>query len=141
MSAVMSGRLDRYVRLAYGFSWLIWAPAILASRGMLVLPEFLSGMPGPVGTYGPLLAVLAVLALVGREGGLSEFFRRGVSVAVPWYCWLAALLMWRVIPAFGVFFYLLVGACIFGLMREHGKNAEPWSCCCLAHRMGSALER
>ena len=88
-----------YSLLAYFFSWVIWAPAILANRGFIELPEGWIRVFGPLGTFGPFLAVLV---MIYREGRLKSFFLKPMNFRFPWYYWLIALSIWPAVQGLGL---------------------------------------
>ncbi len=58
-----------YTLLAYGFSWLIWSPAVLANARIITAPlpvELLTALVIMLGAFGPLIAALV---MTRHEGG------------------------------------------------------------------------
>jgi len=63
-----------YAVLAYAYSWIIWTPLVLSSRGIIDL-----GIPAWIhllGSWGPLLAAFSVTALTGGRKGIKELAGR-----------------------------------------------------------------
>jgi len=82
--------------LAFGLSWLAWAPYVLGTTGLGVLPF---GVPGgqllgvlPGAFLGPLTAAFVVTALVDGRAGLRHWGARLVRFRVGWR-WYAAVLL------------------------------------------------
>lgn len=63
-----------YTVLAYAYSWIIWAPLALSSRGIIDL-----GVPAWIhllGSWGPLLAAFSVTGLTDGRKGIKELVGR-----------------------------------------------------------------
>lgn len=81
-----------YTLLAYGFSWLVWSPAMLASAGMIATPlplDLLTVLSILVGAFGPLLAAFVIR---GREEGWAGA-KRLLARGGQWRIGLPALLV------------------------------------------------
>lgn len=85
-----------YTLLAFGFSWVVWAPAVLAGYDLIRTPlplEALTVLLLFIGAFGPLIAALALTAREGGRDGVRRLLRRG--------------LQWRIgLPAYAVIFGL-----------------------------------
>ena len=107
--------------LAFGFTWLVWSPGILAALGLIVLPvPFIVFFF--IGTWGPFLAATWVNYRDGGWDELKTFWKRGFDFNIPGI-WLFVII---IIP-------LLVSAVPLGLHMLFGgagpKDAilfQPW---------------
>ena len=96
----MKASYIKFTLLAYGISWAVWLPFVLASRGFVELPKEFLALLGPIGTFGPFAAALI---LTWRVRQVRPFFRRALSIRFPWYFWLVAVLIWPLIQGLGFF--------------------------------------
>lgn len=83
----------RFFVVTFAWSWVVWAPLVLAGLGVLRLDESVSAlltMPAlMLGAFGPAVgACVAVWTLEGRAA-LSPFLRRFLSLRFGWRAWLA----------------------------------------------------
>lgn len=81
-----------YTLLAYGFSWLVWAPAALAGAGLIAAPlplDLLTVLSLLVGAFGPLIAAVAVTGWEEGRAGVQRLLARGLR----WRIGLPALLV------------------------------------------------
>lgn len=86
-----------YTLLAYGLSWLVWAPAVLASAGIITAPlplELLTALAILVGAFGPLVAAVTVTGREQGRAGVRELLAR----ARRWRIGLPALLLIAGLP-------------------------------------------
>ena len=94
-----------YTGLAYGIFWILVAPFVLSTRGLIEFP-FPSLLPviGPLSTFAPMAA--AVLLTFRTQGGrgVTALFRRGFGVSFAWRWWVVAILLWPALQgiAYGV---------------------------------------
>jgi len=87
-----------FLGLAYGLSWLLWLPLLLAGQG-LIGPQ-----PSPLlhllGSLGPALAALMVTARYGGKPALGDLWRRMWSwrVGPIWHgiAWLSPILLFLI---------------------------------------------
>ncbi len=108
--------LALYTLLAYGFSWLLWLPQVLASNGLTRWDTF-SYLVGFVAPFGPSLAAFAVTYFTeGRESTLS-LLRRGTMLGFR-RRWLVALLLFSPLWAGSVF--------LVGSITEGVPISLPW---------------
>jgi membrane protease YdiL (CAAX protease family) len=109
-----SSSVFKFLAIAYIFTWVVWLPAILSTRG--ILPE----IPWPplfaIGTCGPLVAAIWCKY---RQGGWAEvknwlrqgFFRR---FSLRW--WLFILIVPFILPPLGLLLYRVTGGEIADLL-------------------------
>jgi hypothetical protein len=80
-----------YFTIAYGYSWAMWLPGVLASRGLFRLP-----FPGMalviLGAHGPLVAAVALTWRAEGRPGVVRLLKRGFDVRLG-IGWLAAMLL------------------------------------------------
>lgn len=70
-----------YTQLAYGFSWLIWSPAVLASAGSISAPlplDVFTALLLMLGAFGPLFAALSVTERAEGRAGVRRLLRSGL---------------------------------------------------------------
>jgi membrane protease YdiL (CAAX protease family) len=113
-TAGLGGSLSgRYLAVAYGFSWLVWLPAVLASYE--VIPE----IPWPplfaIGTCGPLVGALACIQREAGWAGVRSWLKRGFTSKISWPWWLLILLLPFAVPALALLIFRLTG----------GESAAP----------------
>jgi uncharacterized protein len=77
--------------LAFAFSWVAWAPAVVLSRGPSE-PQTLAALLHLLGGLGPMLSAFVVTALAGGSAGVRELLGRVFRwrVGVGW--WVVAVL-------------------------------------------------
>ena len=83
----------RFFVVTFAWSWLLWAPLVLAGVGVVRLDEglrsFLTAPAVMLGAFGPAVgACFAVWTLDGRPA-LAAFLRRFLSLRFGWRAWLA----------------------------------------------------
>jgi uncharacterized protein len=86
-----------YTLLAYGLSWIVWSPAVLATAGIITVPlplDLFTALLLMIGAFGPLIAALIV---TGRETGRAGVGRL-VARARQWQIGLPALALIVVLP-------------------------------------------
>jgi hypothetical protein len=77
-----------YTLLAYGFSWLIWSPAVLATAGIISAPfhiELLTALLIAVGAFGPLIAALAMTHREGGRPAIRRLLASGREWRIGWF--------------------------------------------------------
>lgn len=92
MKSIEIKELVRYFGLAFGISWLLWLPNVLATAGLFALP-FPPVVLAGLGSFGPSVAALL---LTGRSGGWAEvkrLLRAGLTPRLPLLWWAAILLL------------------------------------------------
>ncbi len=104
-----------YFTLAFGITWLVQLPAVLAHHGMLPGPEQQYMNPAGFGLFGPMIAALIAARVEGGPGGTGRFWRSiwQWRVSPIWYVVALAL------PAVG---YVIVRG-VYGLIAA---DAGPW---------------
>jgi len=71
-----------YTLLAYGFSWLVWSPAVLATAGLIAVPlplDVLTAVSLMLGAFGPLFAALSVTERAEGRAGVRRLLRSGLQ--------------------------------------------------------------
>ncbi|NLO35370.1 MAG: CPBP family intramembrane metalloprotease [Clostridiaceae bacterium] len=81
-SLVIKHKLGLFFGLAYLLSWLLWAPSILSSRGLL--PFQLPDTCSIAGNFGPALAAILTITLAEGKKGLVAWFKSLVPRHVSW---------------------------------------------------------
>lgn len=82
-----------YFLIAFGFSWLAWLPAVLASYGFITPPlplDILTPLSILVGAFGPLVSALILTSREGGKVGRRQFLKRGLNFRIP-LRWLAII--------------------------------------------------
>ncbi|MBD0328075.1 MAG: CPBP family intramembrane metalloprotease, partial [Pyrinomonadaceae bacterium] len=77
--------------LAYAFSWVVWAPAVLFSRGASEEPQRLTALLHLAGALGPMASAFLVTALAGGSAGVGELLRRVFRWRVGLGWWVVAV--------------------------------------------------
>lgn len=97
----------RFLLLAYGFTWLVWLPGVLATRGII------AGIPWPplfaIGACGPLVAALCLTRRDGGKGGIRAWLRSGFLTRIKLAWWLLILLVPFLIPPLALWLDRLAG--------------------------------
>lgn len=93
--------------LAYGFSWLFWLPAVLASTGSLSLP-FPNIVLVGIGAHGPLFAALALACRSGGWAAVKGLLRSGFNLRLELGWWLATLILPFVLTGIAVWVNVLL---------------------------------
>lgn len=80
-----------FVAVAFGFSWLVWLPLVLASKGLISVR--LPRIPMMViGAFGPFVAAFGLTYRNEGMKGVITLLRRGVKVRIGWAAALVILL-------------------------------------------------
>ncbi len=69
-----------YTLLAYGFSWLIWSPSVLASAGIIPAPlpiDLFTALLIMIGAFGPLVAGFTLTAREEGRAGVRRLLASG----------------------------------------------------------------
>jgi len=77
-----------YVALSLGWSWAWWLPLVLRGDTVEQRDAWPSQFPG---LLGPLLAAVAVTALLGGRTALAEYLRRLVRWRIGARCWVIVI--------------------------------------------------
>ncbi len=97
----------KYLLASYGFTWLVWLPGILATRG--ILPD----VPWPplfgIGACGPLVAAVWLIKNKGGWEGVKRWLRAGFSGRIKPVWWVVILLSPFLVPPFALGFHRLAG--------------------------------
>jgi CAAX protease family protein len=80
-----------FFALAFAFSWVAWAPAVVLSRGPSE-PQTLAALLHLLGSLGPMLSAFLVTALAGGLAGVRELLRRVFRWGVGLGWWIVAVL-------------------------------------------------
>jgi uncharacterized protein len=104
-----------YFALAFGITWLVQLPAVLAHHGILPGPEEQYMNPAGFGLFGPMIAALIAARVEGGRGGAGTFWRSiwKWRVSPVWYVVALAF------PAVG---YVIVRAAAGFVVADPG----PW---------------
>lgn len=104
-----------YFALAFGFTWSVQLPAVLAHFGVLSgLPEQYMNLAG-LGLFGPMIAALVAARVEGGKGGTGRFFR--------------SLWVWRVSPLWYAIALFLPAVGYVVVRAKAGffvEDAGPW---------------
>jgi membrane protease YdiL (CAAX protease family) len=71
-----------FTLIAFGVSWLVWSPAVLATYGLIDSPlplEILTVLVIFLGAHGPLIAALLLTARQEGRDGVRRLLRRGLQ--------------------------------------------------------------
>jgi len=79
----------RYFVIAFGFSWVIWLPAVLAARGLFELPIPEMVLAG-IGSFGPSVAAFYLTCRNRGKKGVKTLIKRALNFRIP-LKWLAAI--------------------------------------------------
>ncbi|HMB21729.1 MAG TPA: type II CAAX endopeptidase family protein [Anaerolineales bacterium] len=85
-----------YVLLAYGITWLIQLPGLIALRGNFQFTQQYL-MVLNLSSYGPSLAAILVTALLEGWSGVKTLLQRLLQWRVSWWVYLAALFVFPLI--------------------------------------------
>jgi len=115
----------RFFVVTFAWSWILWAPLVLAGQGVLQIEEGLRSLlttPAVMlGAFGPAIgACLAVWSLDGRAA-LVAFLRRFLSLRFGWRAWLA---MFAVLGAVNVVAWYVPE--VFGAERAPMLLPSAW---------------
>ena len=102
-----------FLGLAFGFSWLLWAPRVLAAQGVAGVPT-----PPNVGAFGPTLAGFAMAFLTRGRDGVVALAKRAVDVGFRARWWLPILLLFPAING---------GLLLVDLLLGGDLPALPWT--------------
>ena len=99
-----------YFALTFGFSWLVWLPAILGSAGIIPFPaERYSGTLSLLGLFGPMFGACTLTYRADGWAGLSRLFGGLFRVRFRWVWWGAIILVPLGHPGSGALSPLLTG--------------------------------
>jgi membrane protease YdiL (CAAX protease family) len=79
----------RFFVIAFGFSWIIWLPGVLAARGLFELP-FSEVVLAGIGTFGPSIAAFYLTSRNQGKKGVKTLIKRALNFRIP-LKWLAAI--------------------------------------------------
>lgn len=85
------GELIQFFAIAIGFTWLFWIPDALGKRG--VLPDAIWTNLGFFGAWGPLVAVLYLVAKKKRLDGIKNLLKKGTDYKFGKGWWAVILLL------------------------------------------------
>lgn len=119
-------RLLQYFLITYGFSWIIWSPFILNSRGIIEIPSFLLPVFGPVGTFGPFVAAFLLTYKDNGKNGVIALAKRGLNWKFNKIWWVPILLFWPVLQGVSLLFAVLFGKEALPALSEVTLISQPW---------------
>jgi membrane protease YdiL (CAAX protease family) len=101
------GKSSLFITLAYLFSWLVWMPGVLFTRGLIGkvpwLPLF------ALGTCGPLVAALWCIWRTDGRAGVKDWLKKGFSRLFSWSWWAFIVLGPFLVPTLVWVIYRLSG--------------------------------
>ena len=110
-----------YFILAFGITWLIWSPGVLATLGLMELP-----VPFIVfffaGTWGPFLAASWMIYRDEGREGVKRFWRQGLDFRIHGLWLLVILGVPLLLAAVPLGVYVLAG----GTPPELSLLSQPW---------------
>ena len=65
--------------LTFAISWLIWLPSVLASQGVITLPDWV-GLVTNIATFGPGIAAIIVVAIKEKKQGVKNLLKKGINI-------------------------------------------------------------
>lgn len=96
----------KYILVSFGFSWIIWLPGILASKGFFQLPISYTLLTG-IGAFGPLVAAFLLTSLKYGKKGVIELLKRSVSIGFRKIWLIPTLLLMPVLVGATLVIYIL----------------------------------
>ncbi len=90
MSSHATRSLWSFFMLAFGFAWLCWLPAVLASFGLWTLPVP-HIVPVIIGAHGPLVAAVALTYQAGGWAAVKQLLRAGFNLRLAPVWWLVGI--------------------------------------------------
>jgi len=81
----------QYFIIAFGFSWIIWLPGILAARGLFELPLPELVLAG-IGAFGPFVSAFYLTRRNQGKAGVKTLIKRALNFRIP-LKWLAVILL------------------------------------------------
>src|SRR5579864_2983700 len=98
-----------FVPLAFAISWLCWLPVAFSEHGFGFVSASASPLLVILGTFGPFLSAVAIVARNGGTGGLRDFLGQALRwrAGIQWYA--AALIAPFVIRIVVIGLHLLKG--------------------------------
>jgi len=102
-----------FVALAFGWSWLLWAPRALGALGVTGLPR-----PPTVAAFGPTVAAFALAYRARGREGVLDLAGRAVDAGFPRRWWLPTLLLFPAING---------GLLLLGVLLGEGLPGLPWA--------------
>jgi len=96
-------RLWQYFLITYGFSWIVWSPFILDSRGIIEIPSFWLPVFGPIGTFGPFVAAFFLTFWDDGKRGVIDLAKKGINWKFNKIWWIPIILLWPVYASLGAF--------------------------------------
>jgi uncharacterized protein len=118
--------LLQYFLITYGFSWVVWSPFILHSRGIIEIPSFLLPMFGPIGTFGPFVAAFFLTYKDDGGNGVVTLLKRGFNWKFNKIWWVPILLFWPMLQGVSLLFAVLFGKEALPAFSEIMLFSQPW---------------
>jgi membrane protease YdiL (CAAX protease family) len=106
--------LVTFFLISFGWMWVLNAPRVMASYGLISIPPLLSTLLGYLAVFGPGIAAFILTRIQSDKEGCKSLWKRGWGMNFP-KKWLAPAFL--LMPAMGILTYLL--------MRLF-KQAIPW---------------
>jgi membrane protease YdiL (CAAX protease family) len=122
------GGVAPFIALSFAITWIAMAPAILAWRGLAAVPPGLVVLGAVVGSCGPTLAAIVVVAL-RREGVRSLLAAAGT---VSW----RRILLWTCVALVVPVLLHLVGGAVFVLLGVPAHEALAFGLPSTAEHVG-----
>ncbi|MFO7928671.1 MAG: type II CAAX endopeptidase family protein [Candidatus Humimicrobiaceae bacterium] len=113
----------KYILVAFGFSWIIWLPGILASKGFFQLPISYTLLTG-IGAFGPLVAAFLLTSVKYGKKGIIELLKRSVSIGFRKIWLIPALLLMPVLVGSTLVIYILFEG--KAGLPEFTLISQPW---------------
>jgi len=106
---------------AFAISWLCWLPLVASQRGLPLIPLSVSPLLVLLGTFGPLLSAVTMVARRSGFHGLGEFISQAFRwrVGIQWYA--AALLAPAAIRIVVIYLHIWKGGSVSDL-----SDATRW---------------
>ena len=97
---------------AFAISWLCWLPLVLAQHGIGLVPLTVAPLLILLGTFGPFLSAVAMVARRSGSRGVGEFVSQAFRwrVGIQWYA--AALLAPAAIRIVVIYLHILKGGTV-----------------------------
>ncbi|HHX63819.1 MAG TPA: CPBP family intramembrane metalloprotease [Chloroflexi bacterium] len=110
-----------YFIIAYGFSWLVWLPGVLASRDLFDLPVPAMALV-ILGAHGPLVSAMALTWRTEGRAGALRLLKRGFDLRLPVGWWVLMLLLPVTLGGAAVW----LNATVSGYRPEFPLLERPW---------------
>ncbi|MGM0366466.1 MAG: CPBP family intramembrane glutamic endopeptidase [Actinomycetota bacterium] len=95
----------KYILIAFGFSWIIWLPGVLASKSLFQLPFSYTLLTG-IGAFGPLVAAFLLTYIKYGKKGAADLLKRSVSIGFKKIWLVPTLLLMPVLTGLSLLIYI-----------------------------------